>query len=153
MPPTRTYYKYTENVTFADLINNNAVFDNAWDLTEYFELDLDDLNLQIDREEDYFLINEIVCIGAGTAPSNTNKEDAQILISTNNAFTEVVSFDYGKMSDATYTIGGTNYTVIVFHLSHPIYTNSDKLYFTVKAPQNATQTCTKVSIQISQEYQ
>jgi hypothetical protein len=57
------------------------------------------------------------------------------------------------MSDGTYTISGTAYTVIVFHLQHPIYTNSDKLYFTVKTPQSSTQTCTKVSIQISQEYQ
>lgn len=138
----------TTEATWADAINNNANWTNAWTITEYAAIAVSDLDLAYDTGKTSIKLEDVIFIGTGTAPANAAKADTQLLISKNSAFTQVISFDTGLMSDAKYD---TTKCITSFHPNHYITVEpTDTLYFTIKCGGTAALLADEARLTVSQ---
>lgn len=143
------HVRTTTTVTWADSINNDANWSNAWTITEYAAVAVSDLDLAYSSGKVGIRLEDIVFTGTGTAPANANKQDIQLLVSKNSGFTDVVSFDVGLMSDAKYA---TTVCIAAFHPDHNIVVEeTDTLYFTVKCGGSAALLADTCRLTVSQE--
>ena len=139
----------TTEVTWADAINNDANWSNAWTITEYAAVAVADLDLAFRTDSVGIQIEELTFVGTGTAPANANKQDIQLLVALDSGFTDVISFDVGLMSDAKYD---TTKCIASFHPKHGlVVTNADTLYFTVKCGGSAALLASSCRLTVSQE--
>lgn len=139
----------TTKVTWADAINNDANWTSSWTITEYVCIAVADLDLPFKTDAVGLRIEDIVFTGTGSTPATADKADAQILIALDSAFTNVVSFDTGLMSDGKYD---TTVCVAAFHPQQNIVvTRGDTLYFTVKCANTAALLASSCRLIVSQE--
>tara|TARA_A100001201_G_scaffold93462_2_gene81315 strand:- start:214 stop:660 length:447 start_codon:yes stop_codon:yes gene_type:complete len=120
----------TTTIAWADAVNNDANWTNAWTITEYAKIAVSDLDLAYSAGPTSIKIEEVLFTGTGTTPATASKSDTQLLIAKDAAFTDVVCIELGLQSDAKYD---TNNCIAAFSPGHYITVDeSDELYFTVK---------------------
>lgn len=138
----------TTTVTWADAINNDANWTNAWTITEYVAVSVADLNLAYEGSRCSFKIEEINFTGTGTPPANANKLDSEILIALDSGFTNVISFDSGLYSEAKYA---TTKCIASFHPKHDlVVSDTDTLYITMRCGGSAALLADTCRITVSQ---
>ena len=143
------HVRTTTTVTWADAINEDANWTNAWTITEYAAVAVSDLDLAFSSGNVGIQIEEINFIGTGTAPANANKLDIQLLVALDSGFTNVISFDGGIMSDAKFA---TTKCIASFHPKHGLVVKeTDTLYFTVKCGGSAALLADTCRLTVSQE--
>ena len=120
----------TTTIAWADAVNNDANWTNAWTITEYAKIAVSDLDLAYSAGPTSIKIEEVLFTGTGTTPATASKSDTQLLIAKDAAFTDVVCIELGLQSDAKYD---TNNCIAAFSPGHYIeVSESDDLYFAVK---------------------
>lgn len=143
------HVRTTTTVTWADTINDDANWTNAWTITEYAAVAVSDLDLAYSSGNVGIQIEEVTFVGTGTAPANANKLDIQLLVALDSGFTNVISFDVGLMSDAKYD---TTKCIASFHPKHGLVVQeTDTLYFTVKCGGSAALLADTCRLTVSQE--
>jgi hypothetical protein len=129
--PIQKHARTTTTISWADTVNNNAVWNNTWVIAENAQIAVSDLNIPFNTGKDCPLtIEEILFVGTGTPPAKADKEEVQILIAKDSGFTDIVHFGTGLYSDAKFD---TTKCIVSFHIAHPIVVvDTDILYCTVK---------------------
>ena len=91
-PKIRTILQ-TEFLGWADTVNNNAVWDNAWDFTEHAIFNQSDLNLTYavsPSDRATLRIGQVVFTGTGTVPtSDAERDGIEILIASHSGFGKI----------------------------------------------------------------
>lgn len=143
------HIRTTTTVTWADAVNNNANWTNAWTITEYVAIEVADLDLAYKQGAQGIAIEEINFTGTGTTPNTAAKTGIELLVATDSGFTNIVSFDDGLMSEGKFD---TTKCVASFHPKHPmVVSQTDTLYFTVKCGGSAALLADTCRLTVSQE--
>tara|TARA_R100000734_G_C3318708_1_gene113202 strand:+ start:4183 stop:4632 length:450 start_codon:yes stop_codon:yes gene_type:complete len=139
----------TTAVSWADSVNNNATFNNTWQITEYAKVSIASLDLAYSTGNNVGVkIEEIIFTGTGTTPATASKKDTEILIATDSGFTNVICVHTGLFSDAKYN---TTKCVAAFDIGHYIVVdNSTDLYITVKCGGSGALTADAIRLTASQ---
>jgi|TARA_R100001086_G_scaffold222450_3_gene139940 hypothetical protein len=136
-------------VGWADTVNNNATFTDAWQKTEYGEFLIEDLDLAYANGQ--CVIESIMISGAaGQQPVAADKELIEILISDSSTFgqTNLLAVAKGFYSDA---LIDTNKRLACFQIRQPIAIPSNgRIYFTVKCASSDALTADQATIVASQ---
>ena len=136
-------------VGWADTVNNNATFTDAWQKTEYGEFLIEDLDLAYINGQ--CVIESIMISGAaGQQPVAADKELIEILISDSSTFgqTNLLAVAKGFYSDA---LIDTNKRLACFQIRQPIAIPSNgRIYFTVKCASSDALTADQATIVVSQ---
>ena len=136
-------------VGWADTVNNNATFTDAWQKTEYGEFFIEDLDLAYANGQ--CVIESIMISGAaGQQPVAADKELIEILISDSSTFgqTNLLAVAKGFYSDA---LIDTNKRLACFQIRQPIAIPSNgRIYFTVKCASSDALTADQATIVASQ---
>jgi hypothetical protein len=139
----------TTTVTWADSVNNNANWTNAWTITEYVAVAIADLDLAYSVGSTSLQIEELAFVGTGTTPTNTTKTAIELLVALDSGFTNIVSFDGGLMSEGKFD---TTKCIASFHPEHGLVVQpTDTLYFTVKCGGSAALLADTCRLTVSQE--
>ena len=135
-------------VGWADTVNNNATFTDAWQKTEYGEFAISDFQLAY---ADNCIIESIMISGAaGQQPVVADAEKVEILISTSNTFgqTQIVAVARGVYSDG---LIDTDKRLCCFQIKQAIQIPSDgRIYFTVKCPASDALTADQAVMTVTQ---
>lgn len=143
------HVRTTTTVTWADAVNNDANWTNAWTITEYVAIAVADLDLAYSSGRQSMQIEEINFTGTGTTPTTAAKTGIELLVATDSGFTNIISFDDGLMSEGKFD---TTKCVASFHPKHPFVVNStDTLYITVKCGGTAALLADTCRLTVSQE--
>ena len=146
----RQQIRSSNQVGWADTVNNNATFTDAWQKTEYGEFLLSDLDLAYANGQ--CVIESITVTGAaGTQPAIGDEQKVEILISDSSTFTQnsCVAIATGHYSNG---LIDTDKRLCTFQIKQPIVLSSTNgsIYFTVKCPGSDTLTADKAVIVVSQ---
>jgi hypothetical protein len=145
----RQQIRSSNQVGWADTVNNNATFTDAWQKTEYGEFLIEDLDLAYINGQ--CVIESIMISGAaGQQPVAADKELIEILISDNSTFgqTSLLAVAKGFYSDA---LIDTNKRLACFQIRQPIAIPANgRIYFTVKCASSDALTADQATIVVSQ---
>ena len=145
----RQQIRSSNQVGWADTVNNNATFTDAWQKTEYGEFLIEDLDLAYINGQ--CVIESIMISGAaGQQPVAADKELIEILISDSSGFgqTNLLAVAKGFYSDA---LIDTNKRLACFQIRQPIAIPSNgRIYFTVKCASSDALTADQATIVVSQ---
>mgnify|MGYP003124773178 CR=1 FL=1 len=145
----RQQIRSSNQVGWADTVNNNATFTDAWQKTEYGEFLIEDLDLAYANGQ--CVIESIMISGAaGQQPVAADKELIEILISDSSTFgqTNLLAVAKGFYSDA---LIDTNKRLACFQIRQPIAIPSNgRIYFTVKCASSDALTADQATIVASQ---
>ena len=121
----------TTTATWADGVNNDGNFTNAWAITEYAKIAIPSLDLAYSTGQNVSIkIEEVIFTGTGTTPATAAKKDTELLIATDASFSNVICHHTGLYSDGKYN---TSKCIASFDIGHHFVVSEDvDLYFTIK---------------------
>ena len=139
----------SNQVGWADTVNNNATFTDAWQKTEYGEFLIEDLDLAYPNGQ--CVIESIMITGAaGQQPAAGDEQKVEILISDNSGFTQTSLI---AVASGFYSSGliDTNKRLCCFQIKAPIVIPANgRIYFTVKCAGSDALTADQATITVSQ---
>lgn len=145
----RQQIRESNQVGWADTVNNNATFDATWQKTEYGEFLISDLDLAYANGQ--CVIEQIMISGAaGQQPAEADKEAVEILISSASSFAQdkIIGVFKGIYSAA---LIDTNKRLCCFQPKCAVALDAnDAIYFTVKCPSGDALTADNAVITVSQ---
>ena len=145
----RQQIRESNQVGWADTVNNNAEFDANWDKAEYGEFLISDLDLAYANGQ--CVIEQIMISGAaGQQPAEADKEAVEILISSASSFAQdkIIGVFKGIYSAA---LIDTNKRLCCFQPKCAVALDAnDAIYFTVKCPSGDALTADNAVITVSQ---
>ena len=145
----RQQIRSSNQVGWADTVNNNATFTDAWQKTEYGEFLIEDLDLAYINGQ--CVIESIMISGAaGQQPAAGDEQKVEILISDSNTFgqTSLIAIASGFYSSA---LIDTNKRLCCFQPKFAVALDAnDAIYFTVKCPSGDALTADNAVITVSQ---
>jgi hypothetical protein len=145
----RQQIRESNQVGWADTVNNNATFDATWQKTEYGEFLISDLDLAYANGQ--CVIEQIMISGAaGQQPAEADKEAVEILISSASSFAQdkIIGVFKGIYSAA---LIDTNKRLACFQIRQPIAIPANgRIYFTVKCASSDALTADQATIVVSQ---
>ena len=145
----RQQIRSSNQVGWADTVNNNATFTDAWQKTEYGEFLIEDLDLAYANGQ--CVIESIMISGAaGQQPAAGDEQKVEILISDSNTFgqTSLIAIASGFYSSA---LIDTNKRLCCFQIKQPIaIPSTGRIYFTVKCAASDALTADQATIVVSQ---
>ena len=137
-----------------DTVNNNAVWDNAWDFTEHAIFNQSDLNLTYavsPSDPATLRIGQVVFTGTGTVPtSDAERDGIEILIASHSGFGRDHMIFHGK---GTYSKVKYDTTKVIasFDVDQDISLDStDNIYITVRCEGSSALTADKGRITVQQ---
>ena len=135
-------------VGWADTVNNNATFTDAWQKTEYGEFAISDFQLAY---ADNMVIESIMISGAaGTQPAAGDEEKVEILLSSDSSFgqTSIIAVATGYYSSA---LIDTNKRLCCFQIKQAVaIPDTGRIFFTVKCPGSDSLTADNCVMTVSQ---
>ena len=140
----------TTTATWADGVNNDANFGNAWAITEYAKIQVPVLDLAYSTGNNVTIkIEEVIFTGTGTTPATASKKDTELLIATDATFNNVICHHTGLFSDGKYA---TTKCIASFDIGHHIVVSEDvDLYFTVKCGGSGALLADTIRLTVSQQ--
>lgn len=144
----RKQIRSSNSIVFADTVNNNATFTDAWQKTEYFSIPISSLDTAYGAN---ITLEHIQCVGnAGQQPAEADKEKIEILVANNSSFADatLIALKGGLYSAALFD---TSKRLVHFSIKEDIAIDEDaSLFFTIKCPASDAFTCTGATITVSQ---
>lgn len=144
----RQQIRSSNTVGWADTVNNNATFTDAWQKTEYGEFAMTDFQLAY---ADNMVIESIMLSGtAGTQPAVGDEQKVEILISSSNTFgqQQIIAVATGHYSNG---LIDTNKRLCCFQIKQAVAIPTDgRIFFTVKCPGSDSFTADNCVMTVSQ---
>ena len=144
----RKQIRSSNTVGWADTVNNNATFTDAWQKTEYGEFAMSDFQLAY---ADNMVIESIMISGAaGTQPAVGDEEKVEILLSSDSSFgqTSIIAVATGHYSNG---LIDTNKRLCSFQIKQAVaIPDTGRIFFTVKCPASDSLTADNCVMTVSQ---